>query len=139
MESREDRWPQTLRKLKGREISEKLYQTTIPLSGRRLNRSKPRIRNGEDDILAVDEQLARCKELVGEILNRPSQTNPPTLQPGEEHMTSLRPKLDLSLKASNQIGKAAGVDNLLSETIHAGGVVPQSRPCTASKSGGKRK
>ena len=55
----------------------RLYQTTIILSGRKPYQSKP-IRNKEVDVLAkADEQLARWKEHFEEVLNR-STTNPPT-------------------------------------------------------------
>ena len=110
----------------------RLYQTTRIVSGRKPNQRKP-ICNKKGDILAkADEQLARWKEHVEEVLNRPPPIHQPVLQPGEE----LPIKTDnISLVEirfavkSLKIGKATEIDNIPSGAFMQV-VKCQLRPCT---------
>ena len=86
----------------------------------------PRGFSGVDILAKADEQLARWKENVEEVLKQPKQINLAVLQPGEDLPVKVKniwkAKIRSAIK-SLRTEYAIGIDNLSSEAIQAGGEV----------------
>ena len=98
-----------------------LYDTTRKLSSKYGRPERPvKDKNGKT-IIGKEGQLSRWAEHFEELLNRPTPRNPPEIQPADLDLpiNCEKPSRNEIRKAIMKLknGKAAGVDNIPSETL----------------------
>ena len=99
-----------------------LYNTTKQLSGRRSN-SSATVKDKNGNVLTkIEDQLKRWKDNFEEVLNRPSPTDPPTIE-GRQVLNIktgdiTRTEVNAAIKQLKN-RKAGGIDNIPPEAIKA--------------------